>query len=327
MRQPTRITDGEGVSDHRERAVESRRKQWLEDRFKQIGRERAQSWGWPNTYSYTKSLGEQLVLAACETITATVVRPSVIESALSDPLPGWNQGVNTSAPLTYLTGRGFRFIPATRELVLDVIPVDLAAHAIIPILAALLVKRHKPIYQLCTSDVNPLPMRRLVELTGLSNRRDHRLNSGPMGKLAPHLEAVVASHNTYELVSTRIPGMLKQTAALAQTVLGEDSAPARKFEQQVDKICKSALMVRSLAEVYRPYIQDLAYTFHGKNIRDLYARLATGRMPIGIHIIPKRSIGKTTGSTSTCRDSGATSFLNSTSIRGRGHVLCYVTRP
>jgi long-chain acyl-CoA synthetase len=52
--------------------------------------------------------------------------------------------------------------------------------------------------------------------------------------------------------------------------------PARKFEEQVDKICKSALMVRSLAEVYRPYIQDLVYTFHGKNIRDLYARLAPG---------------------------------------------------
>ena len=57
---------------------------------------------------------------------------------------------------------------------LDVIPVDLAAHAMIPILAALLLKRHQPIYQLCTSDVNPLPMRRLVELTALGNRREHR---------------------------------------------------------------------------------------------------------------------------------------------------------
>ncbi len=270
--------DHEGVAggDHSERAVESKRKQWLEERFKRIGKARAQNWGWPNTYSYTKSLGEQLVFAAHETITATVVRPSVIESSLADPSPGWNQGVNTSAPLTYLTGRGFRFVPATGALVLDVIPVDLVAHAIVPILAALLLKRHKRIYQLCTSDVNPFPMRRLVELTGLSNRRDHRLNGGPMGKLAPHLDATVASQNTYDLVSSQIPAMLKQTAALARTVMGEESVAARKFEQQVDKICKSAVMVRSLAEVYRPYIQDLAYTFHGKNIRDLYAALAPG---------------------------------------------------
>ena len=262
--------------DHRDRATETRRKQWLEDRLKQVGRERALSWGWPNTYSYTKSLGEQLVLAARDKIAATVVRPSVIESALCDPLPGWNQGVNTSAPLTYLAGRGYRFYPAKGELVLDVIPVDLAAHAIVPVLAALLLKRHQPIYQLCTSDVNPLPMRRLVELTALGNRRDHRLHGGPMGKLAPHLEAVVVSHNTYELVSQRIPAMLKQTAALARSVLGDSSSPVRKFAQQVDRICEGAQLARSLVEVYRPYIQDLVYTFHGRNIRELYASLASG---------------------------------------------------
>ena len=265
---------GESGGDHRDRAIESRRKQWLEDRLKQIGRQRARRWGWPNTYSYTKSLGEQLVLAARDTINATVVRPSVIESALSDPMPGWNQGVNTSAPLTYLAGRGYRFYPAKGELVLDVIPVDLAAHAIVPVLAALLLKRHRPLYQLCTSDVNPLPMRRLVELTALGNRRDHRLNGGPMGKLAPHLEAVVVSPVTYELLSSRIPATLKRTAAFARTVLGEGSSPARKFEQQVDRICEGAELARSLVEVYRPYIQDLIYTFHGRNIRELYQSLA-----------------------------------------------------
>ena len=267
---------GASGGEHRDRAIESRRKQWLEERLKQVGRERALSWGWPNTYSYTKSLGEQLVLAARDKIAATIVRPSVIESALCDPLPGWNQGVNTSAPLTYLAGRGYRFYPAKGELVLDVIPVDLAAHAIVPVLAALLLKRHQPIYQLCTSDVNPLPMRRLVELTALGNRREHRLHGGPMGKLAPHLEAVVVSHNTYELVSERIPAMLKQTASLARSVLGDGSSRARKFEQQVDRICEGAQLARSLVEVYRPYIQDLVYIFHGSNIRKLYASLAPG---------------------------------------------------
>ncbi|MFZ1120805.1 MAG: SDR family oxidoreductase, partial [Candidatus Binataceae bacterium] len=166
-------TDADGGDVH-EAAAERWRKRWVEERLKEIGLERARRWGWPNTYSYSKSLGEQLVFAAQDSIVATVARPSIIESALSDPFPGWNQGVNTSAPLTYLSGRGYRFYPAKGELVLDVIPVDLAAHAMIPILAALLAGRHKPVYQLCTSDTNPLPMRRLVELTGLSNRREHR---------------------------------------------------------------------------------------------------------------------------------------------------------
>src|SRR5258705_2462696 len=54
--------DIEGAENPRESAVEHRRKQWVEERLKEVGRRRAQSWGWPNTYSYTKSLGEQLVL-------------------------------------------------------------------------------------------------------------------------------------------------------------------------------------------------------------------------------------------------------------------------
>ncbi|MBF6559609.1 MAG: AMP-binding protein [Candidatus Binataceae bacterium] len=260
-------------ADHHDRSIEARRKSWVEDRLKAIGRRRALSWGWPNTYSYTKSLGEQIVMTARGAVAATVVRPSVIESALCDPLPGWNQGVNTSAPLTYLAGRGYRFYPARGDLVLDVIPVDLAAHAIVPILAALLLGRHQPIYQLCTSDVNPLPMRRLVELTALSNRREHRRRGGPMGKLAPHLEAVVVSHRTYEMFSSTLPAMLKQAAALARTVMGEESAPARKFEDRIAKLADNTAMARSLVEVYRPYIQDLVYTFHGKNIRALYATL------------------------------------------------------
>ncbi|HEY6393911.1 MAG TPA: AMP-binding protein, partial [Candidatus Binataceae bacterium] len=221
----------------------------------------------------TKSLGEQLVLAARDSIDAAVVRPAVIESALKDPFPGWNQGVNTSAPLTYLSGRGYRFYPAKAELVLDVIPVDLAAHAMIPILAAVLEKRHQPIYQLCTSDRNPLPMRRLVELTSLSNRREHRLHGGPMGKLAPHLEAVVVSQSTYDLASQTLPRLLKQAAQFAGSVVGEDSSRVRNFEGRVDRFKEDTELARSMVEVYRPYIQELAYTFHGKNMRALYASL------------------------------------------------------
>jgi long-chain acyl-CoA synthetase len=261
------------AGERHERVIESRRKQWLEDRLKEIGRDRALGWGWPNTYSYTKSLGEQLVIAASGSITATVVRPAVIESALADPAPGWNQGVNTSAPLTYLAGRGYRFYPAKGELVLDVIPVDLVAHALIPIMAAVILKRHRPLYQLCTSDVNPLPMRRLVELTALSNRKDHRRNGGPLGKLAPHLEAVVVSRHTYELISGKIPALLQQMAAFGQTLLGEKSVPARKVRREIDQLVENAGMARSMIEVYRPYIQDLVYTYHGKNIRDLYQSL------------------------------------------------------
>ena len=265
--------DDDEDGNPRESALEHRRKQWLEQRLKHVGRVRAQSWGWPNTYSYTKSLGEQLVLAHRDQLDVTVVRPAVIESALRDPFPGWNQGVNTSAPLTYLAGRGYRFYPAKAELVLDVIPVDLAAHAMIPILGALLSRKQKPIYQLCTSDRNPLPMRRLVELTALSNRREHRKEGGTMRWLGPHLEAVVVSQNTYDLASEKLPKLLKQAAAFARSVVGEENQRAKKIESEIAKFKENTDLARELVEVYRPYIQELVYTFHASNIRALYATL------------------------------------------------------
>ena len=266
--------DHDGDADApRESAIEHRRKQWVEERLKDVGCKRAQTWGWPNTYSYTKSLGEQLVLAHRDKLNVAVVRPAIIESALRDPFPGWNQGVNTSAPLTYLAGRGYRFYPAKADLVLDVIPVDLAAHAMIPILGALLSRKHKPIYQLCTSDRNPLPMRRLVELTALSNRREHRKDGGTMRWLGPHLEAVVVSQSTYDLASETLPHILKQAAAFARSVVGEENQRAKKIESSIDKFKENTDLARELVEVYRPYIQELVYTFHASNIRALYASL------------------------------------------------------
>jgi long-chain acyl-CoA synthetase len=253
--------------------ADGRRKRWVEERLKEVGKARALSWGWPNTYSYTKSLGEQLVFAERNNLNVTVVRPAVIESALADPFPGWNQGVNTSAPLTYLSGRGYRFYPASAELVLDIIPVDLAAHAMIPILAALLTKRHRPVYQLCTSDVNPLPMRRLVELTALSNRREHRKDGGVMAKIGPHIESVVVSQSTYDLASDTMPRILKYATSFARSVLGEESERTRKLESTVDWIAEDMDLARDMIEVYRPYIQELIYTFHGVNIRELYTAL------------------------------------------------------
>ena len=267
------FSDG-GEGEPREAISESRRKRWVEEKLKQEGLDRALRWGWPNTYSYTKSLGEQLVLAARGELDVTVVRPAVIESAIADPAPGWNQGVNTSAPLTYLSGEGFRFYPARGDLVLDVIPVDLVAHAMVPMMGALLLGRHEPVYQLGTSDCNPLPMRRLVELTGLANREYQRGGRGTMGKLAPHLEAVIVSKEAYDFISLTAPQWVRQAVDFAKSAARLESSRTRQFDQRLEKFMGQIDIARSLVSVYLPYIQDLVYTFHCRNIRALYARLS-----------------------------------------------------
>src|SRR6476660_266183 len=75
-------------------AVARSRKEWIREQMTQQGIERAARWGWPNIYTYTKSMGDQLV--ARETgIVRSIVRPAIVESAVAFPFRGWNEGFTT----------------------------------------------------------------------------------------------------------------------------------------------------------------------------------------------------------------------------------------
>ena len=72
-------------------------------------------WGWPNLYTFTKSMAESMLLARFPELDKTFFRPAIIESAVSFPLPGWNEGLNTSGPLVYFMGTWFRHMPAAQR--------------------------------------------------------------------------------------------------------------------------------------------------------------------------------------------------------------------
>src|SRR5215831_16634125 len=104
-------------------AVARSRKEWIRSEMTKQGMDRAAKWGWPNIYTYTKSMGDQLV--ARETgIVRAIVRPAIVESAVAYPFRGWNEGFTTSAPLVYLALKGQNVLPVTEKLILDVVPVD-----------------------------------------------------------------------------------------------------------------------------------------------------------------------------------------------------------
>ncbi|HET9788279.1 MAG TPA: SDR family oxidoreductase, partial [Pyrinomonadaceae bacterium] len=92
-------------------AVARERKVWTRTRLTELGVERSAWWGWPNIYTYTKALGEQLVAAETGMI-RSIVRPSIVESARSYPFPGWNEGFTTTAPIVFLVLKGQTQIPA-----------------------------------------------------------------------------------------------------------------------------------------------------------------------------------------------------------------------
>src|SRR5256712_10966348 len=151
-------------------AVARERKVWTRNRLTELGIERAKFWGWPNIYTYTKALGEQLV-AAEGGIVRSIVRPSIVESALSYPFPGWNEGFTTTAPIIFMALKGQRQIPANEKLILDITPVDQIASALLAIAAIACVEEPRLVYQAATGDSNPNNMERIVGLVGLYKRK------------------------------------------------------------------------------------------------------------------------------------------------------------
>src|SRR2546425_6316126 len=148
------------------RAAEERRGEWVTNRLIQYGRARAQSLGWPDVYTFSKALGERAVeqLAAREELALSIVRPSIIESALERPYPGWIEGFKMAEPIILAYGRGaIPEFPAIPDGIIDIIPIDLVVNAMMAV-AARPPSAEPDYFHVCSGSRNPLSFRGLYEL-------------------------------------------------------------------------------------------------------------------------------------------------------------------
>ncbi len=145
----------------------------VRERLREGGLNRADQWGWTNTYTYTKSMGEQLI-AQAQGLTYAIVRPAIVESAMRFPFPGWNEGLTTSAPLVLMGAEGVKGWPVRKDAPLEIIPVDLVASGILIVTAAVLCGKNKNVYHLASADQNPIALPRLVAFLGMNSRHKHK---------------------------------------------------------------------------------------------------------------------------------------------------------
>lgn len=119
------------------RATEEARRQWVKDELVRIGAERARSLGFTDAYTFTKALGERVVEAwTAQGRRASIVRPSIVESALVTPHPGWIEGFKMAEPLILAYGRGeLPEFSAAADTTVDIVPVDHVVAAIVAVLA------------------------------------------------------------------------------------------------------------------------------------------------------------------------------------------------
>ena len=272
------IEEGRDPDDEGElkSAIFRERKMWIRERTTELGAERAEYWGWTNIYTYSKSLAEQII-AQQEDIVKILVRPSIVESANQYPFPGWNEGFTTTAPLILIALRGQPIIPVNEKLVLDIIPVDMVAGAILGAAMNALVDPKPPlVFQASSGDSNPNDMKRIVGLVGLYKRQhfaDKETGNKIANKLAGMVEASTVTQRTYELASAP---MLNKLAKRADRLL--DKASPRwgggRIGNIISDLQKSAESFERATQetmdafaMFKPFMIDNEYLYRSDNVR------------------------------------------------------------
>lgn len=272
LRELNRPSTGEPLKQ----AIAKERHKWIDDELGDIGMKRAKHWGWPNTYTYTKSIGEQILAASGQPY--TIVRPAVVESSMVYPFPGWNEGINTSAPIIYLVLNGLFRLPSRPGQTLCVIPVDYVCSGTILSLAALLRGDHARVYQYGSSDTNGLTLHRFAEAAALYKRRHLRgkTRGNPLlNRTLARFGPTIISKREYQLTGAAMHAEALSAVSTGLGLLAKTPAKsvAKPMKKQVDAIQKQVKIADSIMNVFLPFIHDFNYQFRCDRTREEFARL------------------------------------------------------
>src|SRR6266852_6313257 len=262
-------------------AVARERKVWTRNRLTELGIERSEFWGWPNIYTYTKALGEQLV--AAETgIVRSIVRPSIVESAKDYPFPGWNEGFTTTAPIIFMALKGQRQIPASEKLILDITPVDQVAAVMLAVAAQACVEQPRLVHQAATGDSNPNNMGRVISLVGLFRRQQELEKKDGLRlfhEISARIEPFRVSPERFD--SASLP-MMNKTAKRFSSLLdkakprwggGRYEGVINRMKQTVDRVEEQTREAQEAFEMFLPFTVENAYVFRSDNVRALFASI------------------------------------------------------
>ncbi|XP_044741985.1 fatty acyl-CoA reductase 1-like [Chrysoperla carnea] len=87
---------------------------------------------YPNTYTFSKNLAEELLFESCEDVSTVIFRPSVVVGSEKEPMPGWVDNYN--GPMGLLTGimtGVIHAVYANGDTKVDWMPVDIAIKGMI----------------------------------------------------------------------------------------------------------------------------------------------------------------------------------------------------
>jgi thioester reductase-like protein len=245
-----------------ENQIRKNRVRWLRNHLTEAGSNRALELGWPNTYTLTKGLAESLLTKYGAGLPIAIVRPAIVETSIEKPFRGWNEGINTSASLSYLLGTYFRQLPSNERKRLDLIPVDSVCAGMTLIAAAVMERRHDPVYQLAASVTNPCDMRRSIELTSLAHRKHYRAQEGLEYWLRLRFDAIPVSKERYQRMSAPAQKAIIKSIQHIMSAFPLKKMPLARTQRNLEKVEK-------LIQLFEPFILLNEHDFVAENVEKL----------------------------------------------------------
>jgi long-chain acyl-CoA synthetase len=238
-----------------------------------LGTQRAAQWGWVNIYTYSKSLGEQLIAAEPD-LDWAIVRPAIVEAALEFPFPGWVEGGRTAAPLVMMAMAGLRHWPLQPEAPMEVVPVDQVATSILTAAALLASGVRSKVYQIGTADANPVPLGRIVDWMWEEHLREKR-------KILPRpgvrIISAKAAHRRGEKLINRLSALQGLASGLRRLFIRAGLPGKRALGSLATQLRMLGIQVNlreQTLKLYQPFMLDNRFIFEAVNIRSAHSQLA-----------------------------------------------------
>ncbi|KAI9579720.1 hypothetical protein GQX74_000508 [Glossina fuscipes] len=128
----------------------------------------------PNTYTFTKSIAEQIVNDYKHFLPIVIVRPSIVTAAHREPYPGWIDNIQGITGIMMEIGKGsISSILGDKNIICDIIPVDYVVTSLI-MTAQRAVKGSHFWHDLAVYLLHYLPAI-IMDLMSLFNRKQRKL--------------------------------------------------------------------------------------------------------------------------------------------------------
>ncbi|KAJ0266568.1 putative fatty acyl-CoA reductase 7 [Hirschfeldia incana] len=217
--------------------------------MRDLGLKRAKLFGLPNTYAFTKVMGEMFLGHYRENTPIVTIRPTMITSTFSDPFPGWIEGVKTVDTVIVSYGKGMlKCFLVDQKTACDIIPVDMVANAMIATAAEHFHDSGSyTVYHVASSYRNPIMYKQIKEISIRYFKKSPLLGrSGmPIVPKAPLFLSTKAMFRLYTSLRFNLP--LQIVGLLSKTF---PSQFGDKYQHQNRKF----KMAMRLVKLYEPYL-------------------------------------------------------------------------